>query len=191
VIGRVDPGWSPDTDGRRALSAGRREEVETGAGGGAGEVEAKEGITEGDADAGEDALVDLGLARAEQAAQLVGTVAHRGAGAIVQQGDEGGEVPAGDERRQAGVRGPGSTARGCPATTRRATAMRSFQPGSGGGVRRVGSIIASLPLSPVSSPSLRRRAYPADDGGSSGPGEARGTTDHASPCRRPRRQAAQ
>jgi len=70
----------------------RREEAEAGAGGGAGQGEAKIGVDEGDGEAGEDALVDLGLAGAEEAAELLGAVAHRGAGAVRQGGDERGEV---------------------------------------------------------------------------------------------------
>ncbi len=59
-----------------------REEIEAGAGGGAGQGEAKIGVDEGDGEAGEDALVDAGLAGAEQAAQLMGAVTHHVAGAI-------------------------------------------------------------------------------------------------------------
>jgi len=48
----------------------RREEVEAGAGGGAREVEAEEGVSEGDGEAREEALVDLGLAGAEEAGEV-------------------------------------------------------------------------------------------------------------------------
>ncbi len=70
----------------------RREEVEAGLGGGAGQGEAKIGVGEGDGEAGEDALVDLGLAGAEEAAQLLGAVAHLIARVALQRGDERGEV---------------------------------------------------------------------------------------------------
>jgi len=83
TTGRVAPGWTQDTDGRRALSADRREEIEAGARGSRGQVEAKIGVAESDGDAGEDALVDLGLAGADQAAQLVGAVAYQRAPLIV------------------------------------------------------------------------------------------------------------
>jgi len=98
----VVPGWSPDTEGRRTLSAGRREEVEASTGGGFGQVEAKIGVAEGDGEAGKDALVDAGLAGAEEAAQLVSAVAYRVARAIVQCGDERGKIVGGDKAGQAG-----------------------------------------------------------------------------------------
>jgi len=50
------------------------------------QVEAKERVDEGDGEAGEDTLVDLGLAGAEEAAGLLGAVAHRVAGAVRQGG---------------------------------------------------------------------------------------------------------
>jgi len=71
---------------RSPVRSGRREEIEAGAGGGARQVEAKIGVGEGEA--GEDALVDLSLAGAEEAAQMLGVVAHRDAGAALQRGDE-------------------------------------------------------------------------------------------------------
>jgi hypothetical protein len=73
-------------------------------GGGAGQGEAEEGIGEGDGDTRQDALVDAGLAGAEEAAQLLGTVAHLLARAPLADGHERGEVMAGDEVGQA-VRG--------------------------------------------------------------------------------------
>jgi len=92
--------------GQRRLSPSRRvrrEEVEAGAGGGARQREAEEGVDEGDGEAGEDALVDLGLAGAEAAVELLGAVAHRGAGAVPTGGDERGEVVVrGDDAGQAG-----------------------------------------------------------------------------------------
>ncbi len=89
---------------RSPARSGQREEVEAGAGGGARQREAKEGVDEGDGEAGEDALVDLGLAGAEAAAELLGTVAHRAAGAVRQGGDERGQIVLvrGDDAGQAG-----------------------------------------------------------------------------------------
>jgi len=133
------------TEARGRLSGGQRGEVETGLTGGLGQGEAEEGGGEGDA--GEDTLVDLGLAGAEETAQLVGAVAHLIARAPLADGHERGEVVGGDDAGQAvGGEGPatagGSTANRCPATrTRSATAARSFQPGPLTGGRRVGSLI--------------------------------------------------
>jgi len=70
----------------------RREKVEASAGGGLGEGAAKIGVDEGDGEAGEEALVDLGVSGAEEAAELLGALAHQGAGAVRQGGDERGEV---------------------------------------------------------------------------------------------------
>ena len=78
----------------------RWEEVEAGAGGGFGEVKADEGVGKSDGETRHDAHVDLGLAGADQAAQLVGAVAHRGAGAVLTGGHECGEVVGGDEAGQ-------------------------------------------------------------------------------------------
>ncbi len=75
----------------------RREEVEAGAGGGTSQVEAEIGVGEGDGEAGEDALVDLGLAGADEAAQLVGALARLLARAPLADGHERGEVVAGDD----------------------------------------------------------------------------------------------
>ncbi len=88
-------------------SRGRREEIEAGLGGGAGEGEAKIGVGEGDGEAGEDALVDLGLAGPDEAAELLGTVARLIARAVLVDGHERGEVVAGDEAGQT-VGGQGS-----------------------------------------------------------------------------------
>ena len=75
----------------------RREEVEAGLGGGARQGEAKIGVGQGDGEAGEEALVDLGLAGADEAAQLLGAVARLLARAPLADGHERGEVVAGDE----------------------------------------------------------------------------------------------
>jgi len=72
----VDKGAGHDPV-RSPSRSGRREEIEAGRGGGAGEGEAEEGVAQGDGEAGEDAHVDLGLAGAEEAAELAGTVAYR------------------------------------------------------------------------------------------------------------------
>jgi len=79
----------------------RREEVETGLTGGAREVEAEEGVGQGDGDTRQDALVDLGLAGADEAAQLVGAVAHLIARAPLANGHERGKIVGGDEASQA------------------------------------------------------------------------------------------
>ncbi len=71
---------------RSPARSGRREEVEAGEGGGARQGKAKIGVGESDGEAGEDALVDLGLAGAEEAAELLGAVAHQGAEAVRQGG---------------------------------------------------------------------------------------------------------
>ena len=60
---------------RSLARSGQREEIEAGAGRSAGQVEAEEGVGEGDGDTRHDALVDLGLASADEAAQLLGAVA--------------------------------------------------------------------------------------------------------------------
>ena len=70
----------------------RREEVEAGLTRGAREVEAKIGVGEGDGEAGEDALVDLGLAGADEAAELLGAVAYQGVRAVLQRGYERGQI---------------------------------------------------------------------------------------------------
>jgi len=75
----------------------RREEVEAGLGGGACQVEAKIGVGQGDGEAGEEALVDLGLAGADEATQLLGAVARLLARAPLTNGHERGEIVAGDE----------------------------------------------------------------------------------------------
>ena len=75
----------------------RREEVEAGAGGGAGQGEAEEGVGEGDGDTRHDADLDAGLAGPDEAAELLGTLPHRGAGALPTGGDERGEVVGGDD----------------------------------------------------------------------------------------------
>ncbi len=78
-----DPLCSPRRRGgargpaRSSASSHRREEVEPGLTGGAREVKAEEGVGEGDGETRQDALVDLGLAGAEEAAQLLGALAHR------------------------------------------------------------------------------------------------------------------
>ena len=79
----------------------RREEVEAGAGGGTSQVEAKKGVGQGDGEAGENALVDLGLAGPDEAAELLGAVAHLIARAPLTGGDERGEVVTGDKAGQA------------------------------------------------------------------------------------------
>jgi len=61
-------------------------------GGGFGQIEAEEGVGEGDGEAGEDAHVDLGLAGQEEAAQLLGALAHLSARAALQRGDERGQI---------------------------------------------------------------------------------------------------
>ena len=76
-------------------------EGEAGLGGGAGEGEAKEGVSEGDGETRHDALVDAGLAGADEATQLLGAVAHRGAGAALANGHKRGEIVGGDEVGQA------------------------------------------------------------------------------------------
>jgi len=87
--------------GERCGWLGRRrgcgEQVEAGTGCGAREGEAEEGVSEGGGDTRHDALVDLGVARAEEAAQLVGAVARLLARAPLADGHERGEVVAGDE----------------------------------------------------------------------------------------------
>jgi len=87
---------------RSPARSGWREEVETGAGGGARQIEAKIGVGQGDGEAGEDALVDLGLAGADKAAQLLGAVARLLARAPLANGHERGEIVGGDEAGQAG-----------------------------------------------------------------------------------------
>ncbi len=72
---------------RSLARSGQREEIEAGAGRGAGQIEAEEGIGQGDGEAGEDALVDLGLAGAEEAAELLGAMAHLLARAPLTGGD--------------------------------------------------------------------------------------------------------
>jgi len=110
--------------------------------GGTSEGEVEEGVGEGDGETRQDALVDAGLAGADEAAQLLGAVARLLARAPLTNGHERGEVVTATKRaRRSGVRGPASAASKCPATrTRSATAARSFQPGPLTGVRRVGSI---------------------------------------------------
>ncbi len=82
---------------RSRARSGRREEVEAGLTGGAREIKAKIGVGQGDGEAGEDALVDLGLAGAEEAAQLLGAMARLIARAPLAGGHERGEVVGGDE----------------------------------------------------------------------------------------------
>ncbi len=78
----------------------RWEEVKAGFSGGLCEVKAEEGVGEGDGETRHDAHVDLGLAGADQAAQLVGAVAHWGAGAVLTGGDARGEGGGGDDAGQ-------------------------------------------------------------------------------------------
>ncbi len=61
----------------------------------------KIGVGEGDGEAGEDALVDAGLASADEAAELLGAVARLIARAPLTNGHERGEVVAGDKAGQA------------------------------------------------------------------------------------------
>ncbi len=60
------------TGDRCQLSGRQREEVEASVSGDLGQVEAKERVGEGDGEAGEDTLVDLGLAGADEAAPSCG-----------------------------------------------------------------------------------------------------------------------
>jgi len=61
----------------------------------------EERVGEGDGDAGEDALVDLGLASAEEEAELLGAVARLLTRASLADGHECGEVVTGDKAGQA------------------------------------------------------------------------------------------
>ena len=79
----------------------QREEVEAGLTRGLGEGEAAEGVSQGDGEAGEDTLVDAGLAGAEEAAELLGAVARLLARAPLADGHERGKVVTSDKAGQA------------------------------------------------------------------------------------------
>jgi len=126
---------------------GQREEIEADAGGGCGEGEAKEGVSEGDGETRLDALVDAGLAGADEATQLLGAVAHRGAGAALANGHKRGEIVGGDEVGQAvgrqGSRLGGEQVPGDEDEERHGA--WSFQPDNPTGGRRVGSLMLAFP----------------------------------------------